>query len=270
LGLEIYNVPGIVNIKWKSNAEVEKYELYYSKFGADASVIDSWILVNDNIDPNTNEYIWTLPSMYSNQVSLKVVGIYSDSYKVERISDTVFAIHDDNVLAEEREYQEKLGLGNKWVYQVTRRVWLTSEKEYYNITKEVIDSKVENGIKFYEVLEKTIKDSISFSSSWVIDRENYSPSYVMQDGDSYTERSWRYYYASCKEYYDVILSNQQKIKEYFWEVSESGMANSTHKRAKDIGIFYYYYYSEGYLLQKDLVGVYIDGVLMGDTTTVGL
>lgn len=266
---EVFSYPQNITIKWDFLQRIpDEIEIYYSKFGTDASVIDSWILVNDNIDPNTNEYIWTLPSMYSNQVSLKVVGTYSDSSKIVGISNTNFAIHNDNVLEEEREYQEKFAIGNKWVYQVTKRAWLLSAEEYYNITKEVIDSKVENGIKYYEVLEKTIKDSISFSSSWVIDRENYSPSYVMQDGDSYTERSWRYYYASCKEYYDVILSNQQKIKEYFWEVSESGTANSTHKRVKDIGIFYYYYYSEGSLLQKDLVGVYVDGVLMGDTTTV--
>lgn len=264
-GFEVYNVPGKINIKWESNFEVENFELYYSKFGKDI-IDESWILIDKNIDLNASEYVWTLPSMYSNQVFLKIVGIYPDSAKIVAISDTNFAVYDDNVLEEEREYREKYELGNKWVYHVTEdRVW-DNDLEYY-LVKKVVDTKVENGINYYEVQEKIIKDSINTNYSWVAGRENYSPAFVMQN-ESYTEQNWRYYYASCYYYNEIVFSNQQKVKEYYCEVSESGTANSRTRRIKDIGMIYYRYYSEGHLLQKDLVGAFIDDVVYGDTTIV--
>ncbi len=263
IDFKIYSLPGIVNIKWSSNVLVNKFELYYSKFGDGK---EPWILISDNISPNTNEYLWTLPSIYSNRVNLKVIGVYSENIKIEGTSDTVFAIHDASVLEEEREYQAKFGIGNKWVYLETKGHQWDDDEGYY-IIQEVIGDKLENGIKYYNILKQVIKDSITSTNNWVADRENYSPAFVMQN-ESYTERSWRYYYSSCYDYNEIVFSNQQKVKEYYWEVAESGNAKSKYKRGKDLGIFYYYYMSEGYMVQKDLVGAYIDGVLYGDTTTV--
>jgi hypothetical protein len=66
----------------------------------------------------------------------------------------------------------------------------------------------------------------------------------------------------------MVFSNQQIVKQYYWKIAESGNSEGKYKRGKDIGIFYYYSLSEGNILQKDLVGAYIDGVLYGDTTIV--
>jgi len=270
LGLEIYNVPGILNIKWKSNIEVEKYELYYSKFGKDI-IDESWILIDKNIDPNASEYVWTLPSMYSNQVFLKIVGIYPDSGKIVAVSETNFAVYDKNVLEEEREYQEKFGLGNKWVYSFSADNVYYDDEEYYS-KKEVVETKIDNGIKYYNVKVTSIKnDSIKSSSSyWVADRENYSPSFVMQDGDSYVLDPQVYTYGgaySLKEYEENIFTIQQKIKSYNFA---DAYTRRTIKRAKDIGMYYYYDMDEGNLTTSNLRGAYIDGVVYGDTTVVGL
>ena len=262
---DIFNYPQNTLVEWESLSKVpEKIELYYSKFNLGKT--SSWILIDDKISPTSNSFNWEIPSIYTNEVKLKVAFIYPDSNIAYGFSDEVFTIYDDNILIEEKQYQEKYGVGNKWVYLETEDFVWSDEEQYYSVS-EVIGDKIENGIKYYEVEKKIIKDSITTNYSWVTDREYFSPTFILQN-ESYTENGWRYYFTSCYDKDETVFSIQQKIKEYYWEVAESGNAKSKYKRGKDIGVFYYYYMSEGNMSQKDLVGAYIDGVLYGDTTVV--
>ncbi len=92
----------------------------------------------------------------------------------------------------------------------------------------------------------------------------------MQDGDSYVLDPQVYTYGgaySLKEYEENIFTIQQKIKSYNFA---DAYTRRTIKRAKDIGMYYYYDMDEGNLTTSNLRGAYIDGVVYGDTTVVGL
>jgi hypothetical protein len=266
-GNQIYNNPSQIEIEWEGGSEVDKYKIYYSKYYEDlgTSLISSkWFLIDDNISGDKKSYNWNVPKLYNNKVAIKIIS-ETEGRELEVISKP-FSVYHDEVLDNEKQYQEKYSVGNKWVY-FEKKNYSWEDDEYY-IVNEVIGDKVENGIKYYNVLHKVFKDSVIISNSWVADRENYSPIFVMQN-ESYTNNSvWGYYFASVYDINEMVFSNQQIVKQYYWKIAESGNSEGKYKRGKDIGIFYYYSLSEGNILQKDLVGAYIDGVLYGDTTIV--
>jgi hypothetical protein len=258
---KVFNIPGTLNIEWEVNGKAEKYELYYSKFNLGKE--SNWHLISDNINGNKTEYAWSLPSIYTNEVKLKIIGICSDSCEVVSISDVVFAIYDKNILLEEQQYQPKFGIGNKWVYHIIKD-YVSGNDEDYLITKEVVNTKIDDGIKYYNVVQRVIKDSTTISNSWVTDRGNYSPASIMQNNDCFSTDDYNYWkcYSEPRE---EVFTVEQKIKKYRWGDAYS---NGFSKTAKDIGVYDYYNMSEGFLTKKELKGAYIDGNLYGDTTIV--
>jgi len=264
--LDVYYNPENITIRWQSHSNFTTYELFYSKFNVNRS--SNWNLIADNIDGTRNEYNWSDPNIYSNEVKLKLVAVNSIGL-IEEYSDTVFTIDCDSVLFKERQYHWKLGISNKWIYYITKdNVWTNSEEEYYFV-QEVIDSKIEDGIKYYNLLQKTLDNSIKITNSWVADRVYYSPTVVMQNGDSYNLGTVGDYnfWKSCKEYVETVFNTQQKIKEY---KTGDAYSNSSKKYAKDLGRYYYNKMVEGNMTKSILKGAYIDGVVYGDTSVIGL
>ncbi len=260
-GFEVFSFPQNIVIKWESLKHIpEKIEIYYSKFNIGKT--SNWKLIDDNIDPSASSYNWEIPSMYSNEVKLKIVFVFPDSIIAYGINNTIFTIHDNKVLEEQRLYNKKFDLGNKWVYLETKDYVWDPDQEYYTM-EEVIGNKIENGIKYYNVLRHVIKDSITTTNNWVEGRENYSPTFVMQNGDGYGIDYYNYG-INCQEYEEEVFTNQYKIKKYRWGDAYS---NGYSKNAKDFGRYMYYSMVEGNLDKSVLLGAYIDGVLYGDTTT---
>jgi hypothetical protein len=159
----VFNNPEVVMISWNTSIPYDKYALYYSKYnetifsGNPDNKIEyssEWILLDNNINGKFREYIWENPYLYSNKVRIKLIGFLNNE-QYEILSD-VFTVHLEEILFEERQYQEKLALNNKWVYKITHFYYGN-----YFLVKEVINQFMEDGKKYYEIEEKTIRDTIS-------------------------------------------------------------------------------------------------------------
>jgi len=275
--------PQSIKITWKCLVPFDRFEVYYSKYnqtviyyGYPDNKIEyssKWILLNENVDGTLREYIWDNPYLYSNKVQIKVIGFSGDDACEVVSSNGVFTVYTEDILFEEREYQKKFSVGNKWVYKVT------VGDHFYYIINETVSQFVQDSMTFYEVGKKIITpDTVYYSHTVVQDRKHYSSEYILQDDDKFIKECyvwasghWRmdiYFSNSCKIYEEEVFSNQALVKEYNFYNSGSGIYSEKIKRAKDLGSCYYVTNSEGYITKSILIGAYIDGVLYGDTTTV--
>lgn len=282
----IFNNPEVIRISWITSLSFDKYELYYSNYnetvigdwgptnGNKKVYSSEWILLDENIDGQLREYDWENPYLYSDKVQIKLIG-FLENKQYEILSD-VFTVHIEEILYEERQYQEKLGVNNKWVYKISS--YFVGESKNYYLVKDIINEFLEDGKNYYEIREKTIRDTISYKYLKVIDREHFSPAYILQNGDKfflglYSKLNgywemYQYHTNSVKVYNDEVFSTQMEIREYDLVDSGSGTFEQETKRAKDLGIFYEESNSDGHIVTKILQGALIDGVVYGDTTVI--
>jgi len=184
-------------------------------------------------------------------------------------------VHTEEILFEERQYQKKLSVGNKWVYKITEEYFGT---ENYYLVKDVIGQFVQDGKKFYEIREKLIRDSVSYSLVEVQDREHYSPAHILQKGDTFIKENYsgedgnwgiyQYVSNSYKVFEEEVFSEILLIKENDFYSSGSGIWSVKTKRAKDFGTYYSKSNSEGFFRTTILTGALIGGIVYGDTTIV--
>jgi len=277
--------PASIQISWSTLIPFDKFEIYYSKYSDTIITFgdpdnkreysSEWILLSDNLPGSVSEYIWEEPYLYSNKVKIKVIG-FADGNKYEVMSQKVFTVRRKEILKEEQQYQEKLAVGNRWKYKISKIDFGGDELSYFLI-RDVVSTFLDGGIKYYEIEQMKITDTVTYSLQ-VKDREHYSPSYILQDNDVFStlfysgeNGNWGiylYHSESRNDLSEEIFAETQLVKEDNIYDSGSGISSEKIKRAKDFGVYYHKSGGEGNYTITTLVGALIDGVVYGDTTTV--
>lgn len=275
--------PASIQISWNTLIPFDKFEIYYSKFSDSIITFgypdnkreysSEWILLSDNLPGSESEYIWEEPYLYSNKVKIKVIGI-TDGNKYEAMSKKIFTIRVNEILTEERKYQEKLAVGNRWKYKISDDYW-GYDSTYYFLIRDVVSTFLDGGIKYYEIEQMKITDTVTYSLIQLKDREHYSPSYILEDNDVFSthfyswNENWKlflYHSESRNDLSEEIFAETQLVKEDNIYDSGSGISSEKIKRAKDFGVYYRKSGGEGYYTITTLIGALIDGIVYGDTT----
>lgn len=261
-----FSNPQKITVKWNSFGNYSSYKLYYSKFNVDRR--SKWELIDENISADSRQYNWLNPIVYSNEVKLKLVALH-DGQEAEVESDTVFTIHSDSLLAEERRFRRKLTVGDIWVYKVTLLyIWDIEPEEYYFV-KKIIDNKIENGVTLFREITEKYSGLISIDSTWIESREAFTPTIILSDGDEWIKESPDYFETlKCSKNLEQVLGMEKMVKKFYWSASGSGISNENYSYAIDFGKVSDFSTMEGSTALTQLVGVLMDGVVYGDTSIV--
>lgn len=156
-GGEIYTSGDTLKIEWEYE-NLEFVNIFYS-----ISEQKEWILIEDSVDGNANEYLWIIPDL--NTLNGKIQLIESTNILNTDISNNYFVVQIDTTVILDSIRMEHLSyyplqIGNIWIYSFEEwNYWDNGRTTILDtISVQIIGDTVLEGKKYYVFLENDSKE----------------------------------------------------------------------------------------------------------------